>query len=156
MFRNVAVRAARLSGRRFQSTVSAPVFPQAEQTFTKLSQEEQTDVIRRLNDVMKADWRQVSLEDKKSLYYATYGPHNHRRPRIKPGDNTKVFIGVVATIAVSLTISTIVRNMVPKPRTMTKEWQEASNEYAKERNINPISGISSENYKGKGFVKTVF
>ncbi|KAJ2500772.1 hypothetical protein GGI11_007847, partial [Coemansia sp. RSA 2049] len=58
MFRNVAVRAARLSGRRFQSTVSAPVFPQAEQTFTKLSQEEQTDVIRRLNDVMKADWRQ--------------------------------------------------------------------------------------------------
>ena len=52
---------------------------------------------------------------------------------------------------------------------MTKEWQEASNERAKEMRINPISGmfscswvmgvmltvpsgISSEEYKGKGFV----
>ncbi|KAJ2553907.1 cytochrome c oxidase [Coemansia sp. RSA 1933] len=154
MFRNAAVRTARLSGRRFQSTVSAPVFPQAEQNFIKLSQEEQGDVIRRLNEVMKADWNKVSFEDKKSLYYATYGPHNHRRPRIKPGDNMKVFIGVVATIAVSITISTLIRSQIPKPRTMTKEWQEASNEYAKEHNMNPISGISSEGYKGKGFVKT--
>ncbi|KAJ1665548.1 cytochrome c oxidase [Coemansia sp. RSA 1813] len=156
MFRNAVVRSARLSGRRFQSTASAPVFPQAEQNFIKLSQEEQHDVVKRLNDVMKADWKQVSLEDKKALYYATYGPHNHRRPRIKPGDNTKVFIGVVATIGLSLTISSIVRSTVPKPRTMNKEWQEASNEYAKQRNMNPISGISSEDYKGKGFVKTFF
>ncbi|KAJ2395059.1 cytochrome c oxidase, partial [Coemansia sp. RSA 2559] len=128
----------------------------AEQNFTKLSQAEQTDVIKRLNDVMKADWTKVSFEDKKSLYYATYGPHSHRRPRIKPGDNTKVFLGVVGIIAISITISSIVRNTIPKPRTMNKEWQEASNEYAKKRNLNPISGISSEGYKGTGFVKTFF
>ncbi|KAJ2850171.1 hypothetical protein GGI22_005414, partial [Coemansia erecta] len=66
MFRNAVVRTARLSGRRFQSTASVPVFPQAEQNFTKLSQAEQTDVIKRLNDVMKADWTKVSFEDKKS------------------------------------------------------------------------------------------
>ncbi|KAI9505705.1 cytochrome c oxidase [Coemansia spiralis] len=156
MFRNAIVRTARLSGRRFQSTASAPVFPQAEQNFANLSKEEQTEVVNRLTEVMKGDWNKVSVDDKRALYYATYGPHNHRRPRIKPGDNMKVFIGVISTIAVSLTISTIVRNSVPKPRTMTKEWQEASNEYARERKINPISGVSSEDYKGKGFVKTFF
>jgi len=60
----------------------------------------------------------------------------------------------------------------PPPKTITKEWEEASNERAKELKINPISGpytfltfirffswsvtvllgISSEGYSGKGFV----
>jgi cytochrome c oxidase subunit 4 len=33
---------------------------------------------------------------------------------------------------------------------MTKEWKEAENEYVRKQNANPISGISSEGYKGKG------
>lgn len=37
---------------------------------------------------------------------------------------------------------------------MTKEWQEASNEYARANKINPISGVSSEDYKGTGFVSS--
>ena len=54
---------------------------------------------------------------------------------------------------------------------MTKEWQEASNQRAKEQKINPITGtlysklnsvkssyvdigVSSEDYKGQGFVTT--
>ena len=39
-----------------------------------------------------------------------------------------------------------------KPETFTKEWQEATNEYLKSQNSNPISGISSEGYKGTGYV----
>ncbi|KAJ1940152.1 cytochrome c oxidase [Kickxella alabastrina] len=65
----------------------------------------------------------------------------------------KVLIGVVGTIALSLTISSLLRRSVEKPRTLTKEWQEASNAIAIEKNINPISGISSEGYSGKGFVQ---
>lgn len=30
----------------------------------------------------------------------------------------------------------------PPPKTVTKEWQEAANERAKEMNINPIHGTS--------------
>ena len=64
----------------------------------------------------------------------------------------------------------------PPPKTLTKEWQEATNERAKEMNLNPITGmcphspeffnlsnagfflfplpgISSEGYSGKGFVQ---
>jgi cytochrome c oxidase subunit 4 len=36
---------------------------------------------------------------------------------------------------------------------MTKEWQEASNALMKEKNMNPITGISSTGYKGPGQVQ---
>ena len=39
-----------------------------------------------------------------------------------------------------------------KPLTTTKEWEEATNEYLREQKSNPITGISSEGYKGKGYV----
>jgi hypothetical protein len=38
------------------------------------------------------------------------------------------------------------------PVTTSKEWQEATNEYARINKINPISGVASEGYKGSGFV----
>ncbi|MCJ1323444.1 Cytochrome c oxidase subunit 5A [Thelotrema lepadinum] len=34
------------------------------------------------------------------------------------------------------------------PRTMNKEWQQATDEYLKSQNVEPITGISSEGYKG--------
>ncbi|KAJ1868800.1 cytochrome c oxidase [Coemansia sp. RSA 1722] len=154
MIRNAVVRGSQLVSRRFQSTASAPVLAQAEQTFAQLSKDEQHAVVERLNQVMKADWKTVSVEDKRAAYYASYGAHNGRRPHVKSGDNMKVFVGVIGTIALSLTISSLVRSSVPKQRTLTKEWQEASNTIAKEKNINPISGVSSEGYEGKGFVQS--
>lgn len=61
----------------------------------------------------------------------------------------------------------------PPPKTMTKEWQEASNERARELNLdpitgkcsrrpflglqsypNPLPGVPSEGYSGKGFVQS--
>ncbi|KAF3924154.1 hypothetical protein AA313_de0206256 [Arthrobotrys entomopaga] len=40
------------------------------------------------------------------------------------------------------------------PKTMTKEWQEMSNEYLKGQKAEPITGISSEGYKGPGMVQS--
>lgn len=37
---------------------------------------------------------------------------------------------------------------------MTREWQEAANERLKEYNAEPITGISSKGYKGKGQVQS--
>lgn len=42
----------------------------------------------------------------------------------------------------------------PAPKTMTKEWQESSNEYLKSQNVEPITGVSSEGYKGPGMVQS--
>jgi hypothetical protein len=41
------------------------------------------------------------------------------------------------------------------PITRTKEWEEATNEYLKSQNSNPISGVSSEGYNGSGYVTSV-
>ena len=38
------------------------------------------------------------------------------------------------------------------PKTLTKEYQEQMTARAKETKQNPISGIASEGYKGKGHV----
>ena len=38
------------------------------------------------------------------------------------------------------------------PKTMTREYQEQMTARAKENNLNPLYGISSEGYKGKGHV----
>lgn len=40
-----------------------------------------------------------------------------------------------------------------KAPTMTKEWQEATNRMMQEKNMNPITGISSTGYKGKGQIQ---
>jgi len=37
---------------------------------------------------------------------------------------------------------------------MNKEYQEATNEYLKAQNSEPITGISSEGYVGKGQVQS--
>ncbi|KAJ2856824.1 hypothetical protein FB639_006063, partial [Coemansia asiatica] len=66
MIRSAVVRGSQLVSRRFQSTASAPVLAQAEQTFVQLSKEEQHSVVERLNQVMKADWKTVSIEDKRA------------------------------------------------------------------------------------------
>ncbi|MCJ1363928.1 Cytochrome c oxidase subunit 5A [Acarospora aff. strigata] len=40
------------------------------------------------------------------------------------------------------------------PTTMTKAYQEQSNEYLKNQNTEPITGVSSEGYKGQGMVQS--
>lgn len=37
------------------------------------------------------------------------------------------------------------------PHTLSEEWRQKTTEYLKSQNSNPISGISSEGYKGKGY-----
>ncbi|KAJ1498663.1 Cytochrome c oxidase subunit 5A [Coelomomyces lativittatus] len=59
----------------------------------------------------------------------------------------------MATIGVSVIIFYFVSVRNAKhPRTMTREWQEATNEYMKEQKSNPLTGIASKDYKGRGYV----
>jgi cytochrome c oxidase subunit 4 len=39
---------------------------------------------------------------------------------------------------------------------MSKEWREQTDEYMRSQKANPITGISSEGYKGKGFSGTAY
>ncbi|KAI5455223.1 Cytochrome c oxidase subunit 5B, mitochondrial [Naganishia albida] len=165
-------RVLRTAGRRFASTTAAPapssqpikvlhstsnasgaVLGNIEATWTKLPKEEQYEVYRTLEEVQKRDWKQLTVDEKKASYFVAYGPHGPRAPINTPGNTMRVAIGTAAAIGTAFAIFSLIRSQAPPPpKTMTKEWQEAMNEKAKEDNLNPITGISSEGYQGKGYV----
>ncbi|KAI9320115.1 cytochrome c oxidase subunit IV [Dichotomocladium elegans] len=154
MFRAIATRAqtgVRVLGRRNASTnVSVQ---NLEARWKTLSSAEQNTIAKQLEEVQKGDWKVLSTEEKKAAYYIAFGPHGPREPFTKPGHTGKVVGGVTAVLAASAALFYVIRvNGSEKPKTFEKEWQEATNEYLKSQNSNPISGISSEGYKGKGYL----
>ena len=110
-------------------------------------------------------------------WWIAFGPHGPRADA-PPGEWTKVFLYTAGGVGISVALFFIIHSFArPPPRTMTKEWQEATNEYLKVRmflciqrawslvqeiltvlsqseNSNPIYGISSEQYSGKGHVQS--
>ncbi|KAG2019637.1 hypothetical protein CC2G_005057 [Coprinopsis cinerea AmutBmut pab1-1] len=127
-----------------------------EASWAKLSEAEQAAVHEQLEAIQVKDWKELSIDEKKAAYYVAFGPHGPRAPTHKSGDTAKILLGVAALLGVSLTVNFAVRSSAPPPpKSMSTEWQEASNERAKEMKIDPISGISAEDYKGKGFVSSL-
>jgi len=118
-----------------------------------MGKEDRMVVYEQLETLQKKDWRTLSIDEKKAAYYVAFGPHGPRAPVSPPGEGFKIFLGVMALVGIAGVLSlTISAFAPPPPRTLTKEWQEASNQRAIEQKMNPITGISSEGYKGKGFV----
>ncbi|KAL1983357.1 hypothetical protein VTN96DRAFT_10416 [Rasamsonia emersonii] len=142
---------------RFASSehaIANPVLSGIEQRWESMPPQEQAELWMQLRDRMKADWHDLTLQEKKAAYWIAFGPHG---PRAEPpkGEGWKILIKVAQLFAVSLTLFAITRAFArDPPRTMTKEWQEASNEYAKREKIEPITGISSEGYSGRGYVQS--
>jgi cytochrome c oxidase subunit 4 len=124
-----------------------------EAQWERLSKDDQVAVHTQLEALQKKDWKELSLDEKKAAYYVAFGPHGPRAPISPPGQNLKVFLATMGLVgAAGLLFLGIRAISPPPPRTITKEWEEAANERALEQKMNPISGISSEGYKGKGFV----
>jgi hypothetical protein len=69
-----------------------------------------------------------------AAYYIAFGPHGPRRPP-PPGEGRQVFFISAGCIAAAFTLFAFTRMFANpvRPRTMTKEWQEASEEYLKVR-----------------------
>lgn len=136
-------------------TASAIPLSNVEAQWEALSSDEQLEVHRALEEVQKKDWKTLSLDEKKAAYYIAFGPHGPRAPTNPPGTVAKVFFGTSALLALSVVVFLFSRSFAPPPpRTMTKEWQEETNRIAKERNQDPITGIGSPDYKGKGHVQS--
>ncbi|KAJ1915758.1 cytochrome c oxidase, partial [Tieghemiomyces parasiticus] len=126
-----------------------------EVSFNNWTKNQQSAIIDRLAELQKKNWKELSLEEKRAAYFVAFGPHSARTPRTLPGDNLKIFFGVVASVGASIALFAFMRSFAGEPpRTMNPEWQEATNEYLREQKANPITGISSEGYKGKGMVNT--
>jgi hypothetical protein len=66
-----------------------------------------------------------------TAWWIAFGPHGPRATD-PPGEWTRVWIYTAAGVAISGVVFFGIHSMArPEPRTMTKEWQEATNEYLK-------------------------
>ncbi|KAJ1983008.1 cytochrome c oxidase [Dimargaris cristalligena] len=165
--------ASRMTSRRYASAVATPsttsTLPNSEAyldiakvpiasvevAFNSWTKTQQKAMIERIAELQKQDWKTLSLEEKRAAFYVSFGPHSARTPYSLPGDSTKVVFGVASALGLSAALFAFIRSFSQEtPRTMNPEWQEATNEYLREQKANPISGISSEGYQGKGFVTT--
>jgi len=116
--------------------------------------QEQADLWMALRDRMKSDWNEMTPQEKKTAYWIAFGPHGPRRAD-PPGENWEVFKLCVRYTIISAIIFIVIRQFArPPPKTLSKEWEEATNEYFKKEKIEPITGVSSENYKGPGQVQS--
>ncbi|KAF7726545.1 Cytochrome c oxidase subunit 5A [Apophysomyces ossiformis] len=151
MFRLAAVRTTHALGRRHASTKVS--LQNLETRWKTLSTAEQNTIAKHLEELQKGDWKALTAEEKKAAYFLAYGPHGPRTARTTPGHGRRVFLGVCGTMTFSgLLYLTMRMNGEEHPKTLSKEWQEATNEYLKSQNSNPMIGISAEDYKGRGYV----
>ncbi|PFH46628.1 hypothetical protein AMATHDRAFT_154305 [Amanita thiersii Skay4041] len=149
---------ATLSSSSSTSTVSsrraASAIPlsNVEAQWATMTGEEKATVHDQLESLQKRDWKELSLDEKKAAYYVAFGPHGPRAPSSKPGDGLKIFAYTMALVGVAGVMTVALRQFAsPPPKTLTKEWKDAENVRAKELGLNPITGVSSEGYKGKGY-----
>ncbi|KAF9878532.1 cytochrome c oxidase subunit v [Colletotrichum karsti] len=134
--------------------ISNPTLANIEKRWEGMPLQEQAELWMNLRDRMKGPWSELTLQEKKAAYWIAFGPHGPRAGPA-PGEGGRVFWGVMASVAASLAIFASVRLLAkPPPETMTKEYQEASNEFLKNQKSDPITGISSEGYSGKGMVQS--
>jgi len=116
--------------------------------------QEQADLWMALRDRMRGSWTDLTLQEKKAAYWIAFGPHGPRSVD-PPGTNARIAWGVAIGVTASLALFAGIRSAAkPAPYTMTKEYQEASNELLKQQNADPFTGISSDNYTGKGVIQS--
>ncbi|KAJ7086010.1 cytochrome c oxidase subunit IV-domain-containing protein [Mycena belliarum] len=134
-------------------TVAAIPLSNIEAQWALLSPDEKSSVADQLEVLQKRDWKLLSLDEKKAAYFVAFGPHGRRTPIHEKGDGFKIFGATMGLVGIAGLLFLAIRAVSPPPpKTMSKEWQEAMNERAIEQKMNPITGISSEGYKGKGFI----
>ncbi|EXJ61008.1 cytochrome c oxidase subunit 4 [Cladophialophora yegresii CBS 114405] len=139
---------------RSAHAISNPTLAGIEKRWEAMPPQEQAELWMQLRDRMKVDWHEMTLQEKKAAWWIAFGPHGPRATD-PPGEWTKVWVYTAAGVAISCALFLAIRAFSrPPPRTMTKEWQEATNEYLKSEKSNPIYGISSEGYSGRGHVQS--
>lgn len=108
--------------------------------WSSLNQTDQKQLAESLFEAQKGDWKQLTLEQKRALYYIAYGAHGPRA-ELPEGFYKKVALGTFGTVLAAAALFIGYTQMFMKrPTTITKEWQEAANEKAREQMSDPYTG----------------
>ncbi|ORY78638.1 putative cytochrome c oxidase polypeptide 5, mitochondrial [Protomyces lactucae-debilis] len=150
-----SLRAAGLSSIRQAHTISTPTLIHLEKRWDTLSPQEQADLQSQLAKRQEGPWTELTPEEKRAAYFIAFGAHGPRAETHPPGFQIKVLTGTLIGLGMSAVLFYGIRTTAqPAPKTMSREYQEAMNERLREQNAEPISGVSSEGYKGKGMVQS--
>ncbi|KAL7624527.1 Cytochrome c oxidase subunit 5B, mitochondrial [Parahypoxylon ruwenzoriense] len=134
--------------------ISNPTLANIEKRWEGMPQTEQAELWMSLRDRMKENWVELTLQEKKAAYWIAFGPHGPRAVP-PPDEGRKVALYTAIGVFVSFALFALMRSFGgAAPSTMTKEWQEASNEYLKNQRAEPLTGLSSEGYTGKGMIQS--
>ncbi|ORY64173.1 cytochrome c oxidase subunit IV family [Pseudomassariella vexata] len=134
--------------------ISNPTLANIEKRWEGMPSNEQAELWMLLRDRMKENWAELTIQEKKAAYWIAFGPHGPRA-QASPDEGRKVALYVALGVGASFVIFTTVRMFAKgSPSTMTKEYQEASNEFLKNQRADPFTGVSSPDYKGKGMVQS--
>ncbi|RYP51276.1 hypothetical protein DL768_003373 [Monosporascus sp. mg162] len=151
-----AARAPAMVQRAAASThaISNPTLANIEKRWEGMPSTEQAELWMSLRDRMKENWSELTLQEKKAAYWIAFGPHGPRA-QAPPDEPRKVAMYTAIGVLFSFAIFATMRAFGgPAPRTMNKEYQEASNEFLKNQGAEPLTGLSSDSYKGKGMVQS--
>ncbi|WVQ80997.1 hypothetical protein IAT38_003104 [Cryptococcus sp. DSM 104549] len=135
---------------------SAHLLANIEVSWDKMSSDKKAQVVELVKEKAKGDWKLMTLNEKVASHFTHYGSHGYRAAVHKDkAHNVKAAWGLVGTVGAAFAFFTYVRSLAPEPiPTMNAEYQQETTDYMKEQNMNPISGVSSEGYKGKGMVQS--
>ncbi|KAI8450503.1 cytochrome c oxidase subunit IV-domain-containing protein [Phakopsora pachyrhizi] len=137
------------------SKSSLPSIANIEAAWKEMSAQEQESIFHHLESLQKKDWSQLSLDEKKASYWVSFGPHGPREPISPPGSGIKLLLGITGCLTAAVGLFILIRSASPElPPTMTKEWQEAATERAKEQKMDPFTGASAPEGKAKTFVQS--
>ncbi|KAI9155325.1 Cytochrome c oxidase subunit 5 [Paramyrothecium foliicola] len=126
--------------------ISNPTLANIEKRWEGMPLQEQADLWMALRDRMKGSWTELTVQEQKAAYWIAFGPHGPRAQE-PAGTNAKIAWGVAVGLGVSFSLFALTRYFAnPAPHTMTREWQEASNERLLEQKADPITGITSGLY----------
>ena len=105
-----------------------------------------------INTEMSRSWHWVDANTssfERPAYWIAFGPHGPRAVT-PPGENWRVFKYTMLGVGIAVVIFAILRQFAKeKPKTMTREWQQMTNEYLRVRLPMPPCLLSmSERAKG--------
>ncbi|KAK9458573.1 Cox5b/Cox5a [Lipomyces oligophaga] len=121
--------------------IATPLIIDLPARWEKLPVSEQVDITVKIWERQKADWTDLTLDEKRASFYISYGPWGPRKPMHSTTDYYKIYGGIVLGLAVSAAVFATARSFAgPVPHTMTKEWQEASDKLYKDGLTEPFSG----------------
>ncbi|KAK7203471.1 cytochrome c oxidase subunit IV-domain-containing protein [Myxozyma melibiosi] len=122
-------------------TIPTPLISDLPARWESLPIKEQAALTVKIWKRQTLPWTELTLDEKRASFYISYGPWGPRKPMHGPYDTYKIIGGVILGLAASVVLFATARSFGgPAPRTLNRQWQEASDERYNTGLVEPFRG----------------